>query len=36
MEVRLGRELSCAGTGPSKKAAAHHAAREICRTIRGA
>lgn len=34
MEVRVGRAYRCAAEGPSKKAAAHNAAREICRRIK--
>ena len=35
VEVRIGREIAVAGEGPSKKAAAHHAAEEVCRMLRG-
>ncbi|HKD05930.1 MAG TPA: ribonuclease III [Bryobacteraceae bacterium] len=34
MEVRIGRAYRVAADGPSKKAAAHNAAREICRRIK--
>ena len=34
VEVRIGREIAVAGEGPSKKAAAHHAAQEVCRMLR--
>ena len=33
MEVRLGREIAVRGEGSSKKAAAHQAAREVCRML---
>jgi len=35
VEVRIGREIAVSGEGSSKKAAAHHAAREVCRILRG-
>ena len=34
VEVRIGREIAVAGEGPSKKAAAHQAAQEVCRILR--
>ncbi len=34
MEVRLGRDLAVSAEGSSKKTAAHHAAREVCRLIK--
>jgi ribonuclease-3 len=34
VEVRLGREIAFPGEGPSKKAASHRAAREVCRLLR--
>ena len=34
VEVSLGRDLASAGTGSSKKAASHNAAREVCRLVR--
>lgn len=34
MEVRLGKELAVSAEGSSKKAAAHNAAREVCRRIK--
>jgi ribonuclease-3 len=35
VEVRLGRDIAVSGEGSSKKAAAHHAAQEVCRRLRG-
>ncbi len=34
VEVRIGREIAVSGEGPSKKAASHNAAREVCRMLR--
>lgn len=34
VEVRLGKNFARAGTGSSKKAASHNAAREVCRLIK--
>jgi ribonuclease-3 len=36
VEVRLGKELNASADGPSKKVAAHSAARRICELLRGA
>lgn len=33
MEVRVGNDLTVTGQGPSKKVAAHNAAREVCRLL---
>lgn len=33
VEVRMGREIAASADGPSKKAAAHKAAREVCRRL---
>jgi ribonuclease III len=35
VEVRIGREIAVSGEGSSKKAAAHRAAQEVCRRLRG-
>jgi ribonuclease III len=35
VEVRIGREIVVSGEGSSKKAAAHRAAEEVCRMLRG-
>jgi len=36
VEVRMGKDLNASADGPSKKVAAHNAARRICETLRGA
>ena len=33
VEVRIGRDIAVAGEGSSKKLAAHHAARDVCRML---
>lgn len=35
IEVRMGRDIAVSAEGTSKKAAAHNAAREVCRLLRG-